>query len=232
MAPTIVIPRQFCGPADSGNGGWTCGVLAELIDGDAVVTLRSPPPLDVPLTVEDRDGDLHLLHGEVLVAVAARTVVDAPPPPFVPPDEAAAAGEHFAGFTDHAFSSCFTCGTDRRPGDGLRVFPGPVPGAPELRATTWSVHPDFAVDGVVPVPLVWAAIDCPSIWPHLGDGTVAVLGRMAAHVERVPEPGEQCVVVGRATGAEGRKRFGTSGLFDLDGTPLAWSDATWITIER
>jgi hypothetical protein len=230
MARTIEIPRQFCGPPDSGNGGWTCGTLAGFVDGDAVVTLRSPPPLDTPLAVEERDDGVHLVHGEVLVAVAAPTTLAAPPTPFVDPHEAEAASRSYAGFIAHPFPTCFTCGTARDLGDGLRVFPGPVAGAPERRAAIWTAHPDFAVDGVVPEPIVWAAIDCPSIWPHMGDGTVAVLGRLAAHVERLPEPGQSYVVVGNATGAEGRKRFATSGLFDLDGTPLAWADATWITI--
>ena len=57
------VPRRFCGPASSGNGGWTAGALAGLLDHDArrprrgladrTVTLRRPPPLDVPLPVSD-----------------------------------------------------------------------------------------------------------------------------------------------------------------------------------
>src|SRR5215218_4317713 len=49
----IVIDRRFRGPDQSGNGGYTCGLVAGAMDGPAAVTLRLPPPLEVPLRVED-----------------------------------------------------------------------------------------------------------------------------------------------------------------------------------
>ena len=62
----VIIEHRFHGPPDSGNGGYVCGLLAEALDGVVEVTLRQPPPLDVPLelTVENaagaltRDGEL------------------------------------------------------------------------------------------------------------------------------------------------------------------------------
>ena len=52
MTTEIVIPARFNGPARSGNGGFVSGSLAERVP-DArqhavEVTLRRPPPLDVP----------------------------------------------------------------------------------------------------------------------------------------------------------------------------------------
>ena len=45
--PAVMIPRRFNGPPDSGNGGYSCGVVAALLDAPAVeVTLRAPPPLE------------------------------------------------------------------------------------------------------------------------------------------------------------------------------------------
>ena len=41
---TMTIPRRFCGPPNSGNGGYVCGTLARCIPGAAEVTLRAPPP--------------------------------------------------------------------------------------------------------------------------------------------------------------------------------------------
>jgi hypothetical protein len=231
MTDAVIIPRRFCGPPDSGNGGWTCGTLASFVEEDAVVTLRMPPPLETALDVEERDDAVHLLIGDALVAEARPTTIDVTPPMFVPHDEAVAAAERYAGHDFHPFGTCFTCGPDRPVGDGLRIFPGPVDGAPALRACAWLPDESLVVDGSIPEAVVWAALDCPSGWTHLGDGTVAVLGRMAAHIERIPVAGESYVVVGEATGVDGRKRFATSGLFGSDGVPLAWADTTWITID-
>jgi hypothetical protein len=231
MTPTVSISRRFCGPPDSGNGGWTCGTLAAFVDGDAVVTLRLPPPLERSLDVEEIDGVVRLTDGDAVVAEAKPTVVDVRPPAFVPIDEAAAAAERYAGLDVHPFPTCFTCGPGRPIGDGLRVFPGPVSGAPHRRASTWTPHESLAVDGAIPEPVVWAALDCPSGWTHLGDGTVAVLGRMAARIDRLPVIGETYVVIGEATGVDGRKRFATSALFDTTGEALAVADTVWITID-
>ena len=52
MTSQITIHRRFNGPPDSGHGGYVCGVIADLIGPCAEVTLRSPPPLDLPLRVE------------------------------------------------------------------------------------------------------------------------------------------------------------------------------------
>ena len=43
---SIIINRRYCGPPNSGNGGYVCGRLARHISGGAEITLRSPPPLD------------------------------------------------------------------------------------------------------------------------------------------------------------------------------------------
>jgi hypothetical protein len=65
-------------------------------------------------------------------------------------------------FQDPLFPDCFVCGTVRQPGDGLRIFPGPVPGR-RLWAAPWT--PDSSVagtDGRVRPEVAWAALDCPS----------------------------------------------------------------------
>src|SRR5439155_15178742 len=69
----IVIDRRFCGPPDSGNGGYTCGLVAARVDGPAEVTLRLPPPLETPLTVAPGDGgSVRVLDGDALVAEGVR----------------------------------------------------------------------------------------------------------------------------------------------------------------
>jgi hypothetical protein len=56
VSDPIVIDRRFRGPPESGNGGYTCGLVAGRVDGPAEVTLRLPPPLEEPLTVASGDG--------------------------------------------------------------------------------------------------------------------------------------------------------------------------------
>jgi hypothetical protein len=45
MTDSLVIPSRFCGPLDSGNGGYVCGRIAAYVSGPVTVTLRRPPPL-------------------------------------------------------------------------------------------------------------------------------------------------------------------------------------------
>ena len=89
----FVVPGRFRGPAQSGNGGWTSGHLAAVLEpqgpGDAVrVVLRQPPPLerDLDLTVSgahrNRDRAANgsvVLHAELLGAADAFR--GSPPPP-------------------------------------------------------------------------------------------------------------------------------------------------------
>ena len=57
MTDTLTIPACFNGPPTSANGGYTCGRVAQLVGAEvAEVSLRSPPPLDTPLSV-GRDGE-------------------------------------------------------------------------------------------------------------------------------------------------------------------------------
>ncbi len=69
--PELVIPTRFRGPSGSGNGGYVCGRIAAYADGPVAVTLRRPPPLAAPMTVEqDDDGSLRVRHGSTLIAEA------------------------------------------------------------------------------------------------------------------------------------------------------------------
>ena len=233
VSEELVIPHRYRGPDTSGNGGWTCGAVASFVQGRAEVTLRRPPPLDTPMTVTV-DGDrVSVHHGSDLVAAAAPSGSPLHVPPFVAPDEAQAASARYHGHVHHEFPGCFTCGTARKQGEGLRLFTGPVAGRPELVATTWVPDASLADDGRHVTPEVtWAALDCPSVWAHLDDGTAAVLGRLTARIDARPEVGRTYVVVGEATGGEGRKRFGSAALFSTDGELIAMSNAVWITIDR
>ena len=236
----MTIDRRYCGPPDSGNGGYVCGVFASSIDGPAEVTLRLPPPLDVPLTIERAEGQIRFEHSGALVGEAAPgSAPDWEPPAPVPFDVAAAASqrswivEHPEA---HPFRTCFVCGPDRVEGDGLRVFVGPVPDR-DVAAATWIPHGTLPVEGDRIAPeIVWAVLDCAGgigLWYARGDFERLdphVLGRFAVEILELPRPGDRCVVLGWRISREGRKVLAGSALQGEDGRLLARGHATWIAL--
>lgn len=220
MHAEIVIENRYRGPLESGNGGYVAGRVAAYVDGPAEVTLRLPPPLDVPMRVEsDDDGHVRVVHDGALVAEAAPTRVDVEPPPAPSPAEARDAEARHVRFGAEAFSQCYVCGVRD---DGLRIHVGGVRGREPLHAATW-------MTGDVGEEIVWAAIDCPGAYAvgAQGRGEV-VLGRMAAEVLRVPEPGEECVVAAWPLGEDRRKLYAGTALYGAGGELLARARQTWI----
>ena len=215
------IPARFNGPPGSANGGYTCGLVAGLLSGEAEVTLRVPPPLERELEVVRANGRVELRDEQTLVAEGRRTSVEVDVPPPVSVAEAEAASTRYAGFAHHAYPTCFTCGPKRE--DGLGIYAGAVAGRHGVVAATWTPAAEPAPE------VVWAALDCPSGWAvddFQREGVL--LGRMAARVDRLPVPGEPHVVLGWRIGEEGRKRYAGSALLTADGEVLARSRSTWI----
>jgi hypothetical protein len=209
----IVIERRFRGPADSANGGYACGLIARSVDGAAVVTLRSPPPLGVTLRVADG----RVWDGDTLVAEVAPAQVDLEPKQ--PPTWAAAVAAQVQD-PESRFPDCFVCGYARGD-DALHIHPGRIDAG--VVAAPWVPR-----DDTVGEEFVWAALDCPGAYATgvLGRGTV-VLGRLAARVARVPEPGERCVAVGWSLGGEGRKHHAGTALY-AGAELLGVAQAVWI----
>lgn len=222
MSTTITIPPAWNGPPRSGNGGVTAGLLAAYVEAPVVaVTLRRPPPLGRPLAVVRTGAGVELRDGAALLADAAPGEPGPPPPEAVPYDAAERAAASYAGLVAHPFPTCFGCGPARR--DGLRLAPGPI--GPGVVATPW-------VGPANPSPvLTWVALDCPGGWTADLVGRPMVLGRMTGQVLASPAPGERCVVVGRALGAEGRKAFSATAAYGAEGRLLGAAWATWLTID-
>ena len=215
------IPARYNGPPGSGNGGWSAGAFARAagVEGVPEVTLRRPPPLDTPLT--GRDRSFFAPDGALIAEVAPDGVLGEPVPP-VSYEEATVASKGYPGFTDHPFPTCYVCGTERP--DGLRLFPGRLPDG--RAAAPWVVPSDVVTE------TMWAALDCPGGWSTALTGERPyLLGRMAAMVEALPEPGSACVVVGRPDEMAGRKAFTSSTVYGPDGTRLATARATWIRVD-
>ena len=123
----VTIPRRFCGPPESGNGGYTCGLIANVLGGAAEVTLRKPIPIEREMVIT-RDGEKALLmDADTLIAEGAQTSFDEVETPIVSFEEAEAAEEGSPAFKNHPFPTCFVCGPERKTGDGLRIFPGLIP---------------------------------------------------------------------------------------------------------
>ncbi len=218
----LTIDARFNGPPGSANGGYTCGLLAELVGGPAEVTLRRPPPLGRPLEVSADDGTFRLLDGDALVAEATRAELTLPIPEPVELAESERAAARYPGFEHHAFPTCFVCGPERRAGDGLRIFAGPVSGR-DVFAAPWVAPADVGRE------LVWAALDCPgAIAVGFPDRGETLLGRFAVRIDRVPERDEPCVVVAWPLGEDGRKLYAGTALFSAAGEQLAAARATWI----
>jgi hypothetical protein len=228
----IRVAARFCGPPDTANGGYLSGLLADA-GAPIQVTLRRPVPLDTDLEVRRRAGATLLVRdGEVLVeAVSTGLSVDVPAPPDF--QTAAEATTRYVAREQHPFPRCFVCGTQRRPGDGLRIFAGPLADR-TLVAAPWV--PDASLEdarGAVPDPVTWAALDCPGAYAGLiGRPPVAmVLGRIRGQVSRAVSPGDECVVIGWPISSEGRKQHVGTAIFDSGGRLCARAVATWFDVE-
>lgn len=232
----ITIGRQFCGPPNSGNGGYVCGVLSKAIEGPATAVLRAPIPLDAELGLERREG-LALLLGEAgtTIAQGGPATQDLPEPPPSPGlDAARAAGQRHLGLHERIHPICFTCGTAREDGDGLRVLPGQVEGAETgLVACAWTPHANFAeADGTVGAEIIWAALDCPGYfaWVEKEGRHGALLGTMTGEIVEPVKAGQEYVVVAWPIVKDGRKEIAGTALYDGAGRLVARSHQVWIVM--
>jgi hypothetical protein len=231
----IVIAQQFCGPPNSGNGGYVCGVLAKDIDGPVTSVLRARVPLDVDLHLTLADGAMVMTDGAGgLVGRGEAADAALLPEPPAPPSlaEARAAGARNLGLEQRIHPICFTCGPERTEGDGLRVFAGQIEGAPAGHvACAWTPDAAFAeADGLISVEVIWAALDCPGFfaWVVKEGRHGALLGTMTGEVLRRPRAGEETIVTAWPLAREGRKETAGVALFSADGELLARGHQVWI----
>jgi hypothetical protein len=238
----LLIGDRFCGPPGAVNGGIACGSLAALLDDDAAppaaeVTLRRAVPLGRPFGARrGDDGAWLVVDGDALVGeVRPALRVELAVPVVVTFEEAGAAAGRARYFADPVFPGCFGCGPARPPGDGLRIFPGPVDG---VMAAPWTPDPSVTdADGRVRPEVVWAALDCPSGIAvgeagELPPDTAVLLGRMTATVAAAPRAGDQCRLVAWAAGRDGRKLYARSALLGPGDAVLAAADSVWLTVSR
>jgi len=240
-----IIGNRYCGPPNSGNGGYVCGRLARYIPGGAEITLHAPPPLDRALDVAAvDDGRWELRDGPRLIATGRGANIELANIEKASFEEAWEAARQPIDPSKHPLPTCFVCGPARSEGDGLRIFAGPLARrsghAPAVLAATWTPASTLvSEDGFVAPEFLWSALDCPTGYASSYDPdrrgfdqTPILLGRMSARVEQRPRPGERCVITAWATGRAGRKRSAEAAIHREDGTLLANARATWITVDR
>ena len=230
VAETLSVPRRFNGPLESGHGGYSSAVIANLVEGPAEVTLKSPVSLETPLDVIRGDGAaVRVMDGETLVAEAApisRLELEVPAP--VDTQEARAAKARYRGSTDGLFSHCFVCGPARE--DALGVFAGAVEGR-EVAASPWT-PPEWTADetGRVRPEFVWAVMDCPTYFAVYRDEVLPMsfLAQMAARVDGPVAAGEEYVVMAWPIAADGRKQLAGAAVVSRDGEVQAVARALMI----
>ncbi|PYY18186.1 MAG: hypothetical protein DMG60_09245 [Acidobacteria bacterium] len=233
---SIRIARRFCGPPDSGNGGYSSGTLASLLPGACECTLRKPIPLERDLQTDVSDRSARLLNGAELIIEAMQTEIAIAQHAAAPLEQAQRASSSSPAFVNHPFPTCFTCGPERKPGDGLRIFPGRIPetdGNGAVFAAAWVPDASLTNGGMVVRPeFVWAAMDCPTGFaagfPWKG---ILVTGRLAVEQVAPVYPARPYVVMSWSIGSEGRKHHAGAALYDSDGEMCAKARATWIKLE-
>ena len=255
----LIIPSRFCGPPSSGNGGYSAGAISTHAGDECpedharpwpavTVSLLAPPPLEVPMHIGPADdgGVVATYDGRPVLTgrCSHDAVLDVDP---VPVAEARAATASYAGLHAHPFPTCFSCGTGREPGDGLRIFPGRVSdaapdddGPPRTRvAATWTPDATVAEDyhayadehPRASVPVTWAALDCVGGWAGDLEERLMVLARMTARLDSLPVIGEEHVLVGVGRGREGRKTWTSATMFDADGRVVASAEHLWVAVD-
>jgi hypothetical protein len=233
VTATLTIDGRFNGPPASAHGGYAAGLLARHVDPRAAeVTLRSPPPLDSDMQLDEAGAGVRLLDGETLVA-AARPIdsleLEVPDP--VGLEEAEAAREGSPLHQMSPYPDCFVCGPRRQSPDGLRVIAGPVDGREDVIASPWEVGATLPVeDGSVAPEMVWSALDCPGgcalmLRPGIG---LVMLGRMTAQLFAPAVPGTTYVAIGWPIEHDRRKHLSGAAIFTAGGEVVAAAKGLWI----
>jgi hypothetical protein len=234
MPASVIVPERFNGPLENGNGGYSAGIAAALLDGPVEATLRSPVPLETALRVATENGTARLLDGDRVVVEARRVPdfeIEVPEP--VGPAQARDAMGRYLGEGEGPFSRCFVCGLARE--DGLGVFSGRVEGR-DVVASTWT-PPDWTAgeDGRARPEFVWSVLDCPTFFGAYIDVEelpLSFLGRITARIDALPAIGEEHVLMSWPLGVDGRKAASGVALLTAEGDVLAAARAVLIEARK
>lgn len=242
----VTIDQQFCGPPDSGNGGYCGGLLGRYFDGPFTIRLALPIPLNTSLNIaEDNESadTIYLQHDEQVVtsaSIAPDFELIVPPCPSLADTEAAE--KRYKGFLKHPFPTCFVCGPDRQRDDAMCLYPGPLLPTPEsstpIVASRWIVDSSYCDEsGSLKKEFLCAALDCPSSFGILEEPenlrlVPMVLGSLTVEVNGTLSAGEQAIVIGWPINSSGRKAVGGTAIFNAAGECIAKAKALWISLNK
>ena len=233
----LIIDARYNGPCGLGNGGYIAGALAAFVSGDSEVRIMKGFPLDTSLAVvRDPDGGVRCLLEDQVLGTARPIAFDLAVPVPPPPDAARRAGGRFRFLHDSDPRGCYVCSPKRSPGDGLRLFCGPLlPGESASAAVAGVWRPDAELadgEGWIPSRLVWAALDCPGAYAIAAlapDAGRQLLGTCGASLKGPLYAGESYILSSwQLAPPEGRKRFMGVAIHDVAGELLAWARQIWI----
>ncbi len=228
MENHLTIEPRFCGPRNSGNGGYVCGRLANSVDYIAEITLHQPPPLSREMKIIAHQESLQLMHSNEVIATVKPGVVDFKAPQAPDFNVALETSKNYLGFIEHPYPYCFVCGPKRESPDALCIFPGKTSNG-EMIAAPW--QPDKLLSdekGHVKNEFLWSALDCPGGLLVLEESNKILLGRMTAQVKHKVGINEKCVVIGWLKGKEGRKFYSGTAIYSESKGLCAVASAIWI----
>jgi len=226
----ITINKRFCGPPNSGNGGYSAGIIATNLPFLPEITLRAPLPLDQSMNLLVKENTAKLLDGDRLIAEAKVTDFQLnilSPITFAEAEHAKVSANAYA---DSPFQGCFVCGADRAVGDGLKIR-SRVIGHQKVVAP-WIPYASLGNENKqVKEEFIWAVLDCPGAWAIQDEEKFYLLGRMATKIEQPVIVGEKYVIMGWVIAAEGRKTWTGTVIYDEQGKVCAYAKGTWISVK-
>lgn len=226
----IIINKRFCGPPNSGNGGYTAGIIAANLPFSPEITLRAPPPLDQPMQLLLKETTATLLDGDTLIAEAKVTDFQLDLIEPISFEEVPKTTIAPTVYESSPFQQCFVCGANRAEGDGLNIRSKTI--GTQKVAATWIPFADLGDEkGRVKDLFIWSVLDCPGAWAIQDSTNFYLLGRMATKIITPVLVGKKYVIMGWVIATERRKTWTGTAIYDEKGSVCAYAKGTWILVK-
>lgn len=231
MVHSFQIAKRFNGPPNSGNGGYTAGLIAAKLNFNPEITLRVPPPLEQVMQLKVSINSATLMQADTLVAEAKVTDFQLRIPPAITYKEAVEAINKSKTVELSPIPCCFVCGSARKSGDGLAIYPANI-GLQKV-AAPWIPYENLGDEsGKVKTEFIWSALDCPGAWAIQDTNQFYLLGRMAVKEVLPIKVNEQYIIMGWVLKTERRKTWTGTAIYNKVGEISAFAKATWISVRQ